>query len=81
MQSFLSIFNTDLVNKYKLRIPLRELASSFIDSPSGLPQCLGHDNYGEAYKSILRSGRCGVSPLERVASDEVRARGKLVPPK
>lgn len=30
---------------------------------------------------ILRSGRCGVSLLERVASDEVRARGKPVPPK
>ena len=27
------------------------------------------------------SGCCGVSPLERVANDEVRARGKLAPPK
>lgn len=48
MKSFLGIFNTDLVNKYKQRIPLRELASSFIDSPSGLPQCLGHDMHRPA---------------------------------
>ena len=46
------------------------------------------------YKSFLRSGRCGVSPLERVAEDPARsfdfaqddtagaeARGKLAPPK
>ncbi len=26
------------------------------------------------------SGRCGVSPLEGVASNEVRARGRLSPP-
>lgn len=48
MQSFLGIFNTDLVNKYKQRIPLRALAKSFIDSPSGLPQCLGHDMHRPA---------------------------------
>lgn len=48
MQSFLGIFNTDLVNKYKQRIPLRGLASSFIDCPSGLPQCLGHDMHRPA---------------------------------
>ena len=48
MQSFLGIFNTDLVNKYKQRIPLRALAKSFIDGPFGLPQCLGHDMHRPA---------------------------------
>ena len=28
-----------------------------------------------------KTGRCGVSPLEGVASNEVRARGRLSPPK
>jgi hypothetical protein len=32
-------------------------------------------------QNILRSRRCGVSPLERVASNVVRARGKPAPPK
>lgn len=48
MKSFLGIFNTDLVNKYKQRVPLRALAKSFIDGPFGLPQCLGHDMHRPA---------------------------------
>lgn len=48
MQSFLGIFNTNLVNKYKQRIPLRVLAKSFIDCPLGLPQCIGHDSHRPA---------------------------------
>lgn len=48
MKSILGIFNTDLVNKYKQRVPLRALAKSFIDGPFGLPQCLGHDMHRPA---------------------------------
>ena len=48
MQSFLSIFITDHVNKYGQRAPLKSLAKSFVESPFGLPQCLGHDKHRPA---------------------------------
>lgn len=45
MISRLCIFNTDLVNKYNQRIPLRGLAKGLIDNPYGMPQCMGHDKH------------------------------------
>lgn len=48
MQSHLSIFITDGVNKYGQRAPLKALAKSFLESPFGLPQCIGHDKHRPA---------------------------------